>query len=307
MAPFCLQKGGLQSSQFIETVTHRKKFVIQKAIILDVSSEKTKRVDILGILLDVVDTQGVVDICMKAWEKKERIRIVTLNPIMVETAHKDDDIAKLISDADIVVADGVGIVWAARKLHRVTAPLVPGIELAMALIEECAKVRRPVFLIGGEEGVAVEAAEELASDRTNLRIIGTHHGYFEPEEDERVVELVNASGAHLVLCGMGFPRQDALIEKILKAGKPPLCFDGSLACEIPDTGAGLDEPPIPPMVGIGVGGSLDVFAGRVRRPAEVWRKLKLEWFARIFSQPGKRIGGLFVLLRFWWRVQFGRK
>ena len=299
--------GDLQSSQFAETVTHRRKFFIQKAIILDVSGEKTKRVDILGIPLDVIDLQEVVALCIAAWGNKERIRIITLNPIMVESALKDENIAKLISDADIVVADGVGIVWAARKLHRVNAPLVPGIELAMALIEECAKVRRPVFLIGGEEGVAVEAAEELAADRTNLRIIGTHHGYFEPKEDERIIELVNASGAHLVLCGMGFPRQDALIEKILEAGKPPLCFDGSLACETPDNGPGVDEPPIPPMVGIGVGGSLDVFARKVRRPSEIWRKLKLEWLVRIFSQPGKRIGGLFVLMRFWWRVQFGGK
>jgi len=292
--------------QFIETVTHRRKSLIQKVIILNVSGNGIKRLDILGIPLDIINLQGAVDACVTAWNKSKRIRIITLNPVMVEAALKDNELARLIRDADVVVADGVGIVWAARKLHGVNAPLVPGIELALALIEECARVRRPVFLIGGEEGVAVEAAEELAADRTTLRIIGTHHGFFGDDEEERVIELVNASGAHLVLCGMGFPRQDALAEKILAGGKPPLCYKSTPASEPSDSGPLKDEPPIPPMVGVGVGGSLDVFAQRVRRPSEIWRKLKLEWLARIFSQPGKRIGGLFVLMRFWWRVQFGR-
>ena len=106
-----------------------------------------KRVDISGIPLDIIDLQGAVDACMTAWEKGERIRIITLNPIMVEAALKDNEIARLIRDADMVVADGVGLVWAARRLHGVDVSLVPGIELTLALLEECAKVRRPVFLM----------------------------------------------------------------------------------------------------------------------------------------------------------------
>lgn len=271
------------------------------------SDTETKRVDIFGLPLDVVDIPTVVDVCRDAWEKGKRIRIVTLNPIMIETARRDEEVARLIRDADLVVADGVGVVWAAKKLHGITVPHVPGIELAGTLLEDCAKVRRPVFLLGGEEGVASEAAEELAAGKTNLRIIGTHHGYFGTDEEERIIELVNSSGAHLVLCGMGFPMQDALLEKIIATGKPPPCYDGTLACKPDETDLGKDKPPIPPMVGIGVGGSLDVFAGRVRRPSGTWRKLRLEWLARIFSQPGSRLAGLSVLFRFWWRVQFGKK
>jgi N-acetylglucosaminyldiphosphoundecaprenol N-acetyl-beta-D-mannosaminyltransferase len=226
---------------------------------------------------------------------------------MVEAALRDEKVGELLRNADLVVADGVGVVWAAKKLHGIKVPHIPGIELATALLDECGKVRRPVFLLGSEEGIAAEAAEELAADRANLRIIGTHHGYFGSEDEERVIELVNASGAHLVLCGMGFPKQEELLDKIIKAGKPPLCYDGTLACKPEESVAGKDEPPIPPMVGIGVGGSLDVYAGRVKRISGVWRKLRLEWLARILSQPGKRLAGLPVLFRFWWRVNFGRK
>ena len=222
-------------------------------------------------------------------------------------ASRDDELAGLIRRADLIVPDGVGIVWAARKLHRRDIEIVPGIELASALLDKCSRGHRPVFLLGGKEGVAAEAAEELAGSNADLRIIGTHHGYFEASEDERIIEMVNASGAHLVLCGMGLPRQDALIERIIRAGKPRPCYDGTVVCEPSETGTGTDVPPVPTMVGIGVGGSLDVFAGRVRRTPEAWRRMRVEWLGRMLSQPGKRLRHLPVLLRFWWRVQSGKR
>jgi len=272
-----------------------------------VSDTVTKRIDIFGLPLDVTTLAGTVDACRAAWHKPGRMRILTLNPLMVEAALKDENLAGLIRRADMVVADGVGIVWAVRRLHHINVPLIPGIELAQALLDECAASRRPVFLLGGEEGVAPEAAENLAASKTNLRIIGTHHGYFTPDEDSRIVELVNSSGAHLVLCGMGFPRQDEILEKIIAGGKPPPCYDpaAGIVCEPSETGAGVDIPPIPPMICIGVGGSLDVFARRVHRPSITWQKLRLEWLIRIISQPRKRLKGLPVLVRFWWRVMIG--
>ena len=266
------------------------------------------KVDILGLPLDITTLAGVVDACRAVWLKPGRMRIVTLNPIMVEAALNDESVAGLIRRADMVVADGVGIVWAARRLRGIDVPLIPGIDLASALLDECAASRRPVFLLGGEEGVAAEAAENLTATRTDLRIVGTHHGYFPPEEDSRIIELVNSSGAHLVLCGMGFPRQDEILEKIIAAGKPPPCYDpaSGMVCEASEAGTGMGpgvgEPPIPPMICVGVGGSLDIFAGRIKRTSPTWRKLRLEWLIRILSQPRKRLGGLATLAKFWWRV-----
>jgi len=291
-------------------------FPLEKYIIPLVPDTGQNRTDIFGLPLDVTNLAGAVDACRAAWRKPSRLRIITLNPLMVEAALKDENIAGLIRRADMVVADGVGIVWAARKLRGVDVPLIPGIELASALLDECAASRHPVFLLGGEKGVAAEAAENLAATKTNLRIVGTHHGYFPPEEDSRIVELVNASGAHLVLCGMGFPRQDEILEKIIAAGKPPPCYDpaSGIICEPSETGASVgarkgsdagvtgDNSPIPPMICIGVGGSLDVFAGRIKRTSPIWRKLRLEWLVRILSQPRKRLKGLATLARFWWRV-----
>ncbi len=279
----------------------------EPVIIQHVESDPKNRLDILGFPVDALSLDGAVSYCRSVWEAKRRARLLTLNPVMVEAALRDEMLAGLIRRADLVVADGVGIAWAAKKLHHREIEVVPGIELASALLDECSRRHHPVFLIGGEEGVAAEAAEELAGGNSDLRILGTHHGYFDAGEDERIIELVNASGAHLVLCGMGFPRQDAILEKIIGAGKPPPCYDGTVVCEPSETGTGTDIPPVPTMVGIGVGGSLDVFAGRVGRAPEAWRRMRVEWLGRMLSQPGKRLRHFPALLRFWWRVQSAKR
>ncbi|MEW6047908.1 MAG: WecB/TagA/CpsF family glycosyltransferase, partial [Bacillota bacterium] len=206
--------------------------------------------------------------------------VVTLNPEMVMRARKDPGLAGVVSRAELVVPDGIGVVWAARMLGRPALGRVPGVELAERCLRELARLNLPVFLVGGEPpgpdgpGVAEEAARRLQArpDLAGLRVAGTHHGYFAfgSDEEERLLRAIEAARPALLLVGMGVPRQEAWIdhrrERLRRAVR----------------------------VAIGVGGSLDVWAGRTRRAPPAVRRLGLEWLFRAATQPWrlKRLAAL---------------
>ncbi len=204
-------------------------------------------------------------------------QVVTANPEMALAAARDEELRQVLESADLVVADGVGLVWAARRLGQPLPDRIPGVELAWELLSWCAAGGYPVFLLGGAPGVAAEAAAKLSVDLAGLRVAGFQHGYFAPEEEDEVVRRVAHSGARLLLVGMGTPRQEKWIYR--------------------------HRERLGAQVAMGVGGSLDVFAGRVKRAPRAWRRLHLEWLYRGLSQP-RRWRRLLQLPRFCLRVWF---
>ncbi|KEF35091.1 UDP-N-acetyl-D-mannosaminuronic acid transferase [Deinococcus sp. RL] len=132
--------------------------------------------------------------------------VVTLNPELVVQSRAQPNFAAAIRAADLVTADGVGIVWAARQLHGQEVPRAPGYDLVRGLLERHGPELR-VFFLGAKPGVAERAAQNVARD-FGVQVAGVHHGYFDPADDGRVADLVGASGAHLVLTAMGAGRQE---------------------------------------------------------------------------------------------------
>lgn len=198
--------------------------------------------------------------------------IVTANPETVMLAQDDQLLGEILERADLVVADGVGVVWASRILGQPVPERIPGIELAEGLLRKAAQGRRRVFLVGGEEGVAEQAAQALQRTIPNLQIAGTHHGYFQAgSEEQALIAQIKQAQPHLLLAALGVPRQEKWLAAHL----------GTL--QVP--------------VAIGVGGSFNVWAG-VEKRAPLWmRKIHLEWFYRLVKQPW-RIKRMAVLPRF---------
>ena len=208
--------------------------------------------------------------------------IVTPNPEIVWLACKREDFASALNEADMVIPDGIGIIYAAKILGRPLPERVPGIELASFLLAEAAKTQSSVFLLGAKPGVAERAAERLRTKYPGLRIVGTGDGYF--KEDAPVVETINAKKPDLLLVCLGFPRQELWMHR----------HKAELSVKLM----------------MGIGGSLDVFAGDVKRAPEVWCRLNLEWLYRLLCQPS-RIGRmmklpLFLLSVIWERVSHGK-
>ena len=187
--------------------------------------------------------------------------MVTPNPELVDRARREEPFRQALNGADLVLPDGIGVVYAARLLGRRLKGRCPGIDFAGKLMEHMARTGLRLYLLGAKPGVAEAAAARLEIRYPGLTICGTHDGYF--QEDAPVVEEIRRAGADVVFVCLGAPKQEYWMVK-----------NG------PATGARLMA---------GLGGSLDVFAGVVERAPESWQRLGLEWLYRLTREP-KRIG-----------------
>lgn len=219
------------------------------------------RVDVLGVSFDNITPEEAVDRALAMLEEDRPHLAATPNPEMIQRAEKDPAFAKVLSEADLVLPDGIGVIYAARILGRPLKGRVTGVDFASALMEKLAGTDRRLFLLGAKPGVAEEAARRLAARYPGLDICGTHDGYF--QDDAPVVEAIRASRADVVFVCLGFPKQEMWA-----------------AAHGAEAGAKLY---------VGLGGSLDVFAGKVERAPEKMQKLGLEWLYRLYKEPS-RIG-----------------
>lgn len=217
------------------------------------------RVDILGVGFDNITMDQAVAEGVRLMHTEGTHYAATPNPEIVEMCRKDPEAMAAVNGADLVIADGVGVIYGARILGTPLRERLPGIEFAQRLMERMADSGRRLYLLGAKPGVAEEAARRLAEQYPGLRIAGTHDGYF--QEDGPVTEAIRASGAEVVFVCLGAPKQEKWMAK-----------NGAA------TGAHLL---------IGLGGCLDVFSGQVQRAPEIYRKLGLEWFHRLIKHPGR--------------------
>lgn len=217
------------------------------------------RVDVLGVAFDNVTLDEAVARAMALLEEDGPHLAATPNPEIVQCAGRDPEYARILADADLVIPDGIGIIHAAKILGRPLKGRVPGIDFASALMVRMAETGRRLFLLGAAPGVAEQAAANLQAAHPGLVICGTHDGYF--KEDGPVVQRIRDARADVVFVCLGFPKQEKWI-----------------AAHGAETGAHLL---------IGLGGSLDVFAGKVERAPEQFQRLGLEWLYRLMKQPSR--------------------
>ncbi len=222
-----------------------------------------------------MDLDFTVRLLETAMEETTGYHVVTLNPEMAVMAAKDDGFMTVVRSADLVVADGIGVVIGAKLLSGKPQGRVPGIELASKLLEYSALAQKRVFFLGAKPGVAEEAAANCILKYEGLEVVGTHHGYFSEEQDREVIEEVAKCSPDIVLVAMGMGRQEKLISSYRSM--------------------------LPSAVWIGVGGTLDVFAGRVNRAPRFFQKIGMEWFYRLVTDPS-RIKRMWAIPSFIFRV-----
>ena len=191
---------------------------------------------------------------------------VTPNPEFLLAAKHNPAFRQALLGADLVLADGVGVVYSAKILGRPLKGKVPGIDFAQRLLAWMARHGKRLFLLGAKPGVAELAAANLKDAHPGLIVCGTHDGYF--REDGPVVEEIRAAAADVVFVCLGAPKQEKWMARNGAAtGAHLLC---------------------------GLGGSLDVFAGLVERAPKFWSDHGLEWFYRLCKEP-RRIGRMMKL------------
>lgn len=213
----------------------------------------------MGVEFDSMTLPQAVEAAGELLERDGAHYVVTPNPELVQRAGQESTFREALNGADLVLPDGVGIIYAAKILGRPLQGRVPGIDFAAALCDKLAKNGKRLFLLGAKPGVAERAAGNLQKDHPGLTVCGVHDGYF--KEDGPVAEEIRAAKADAVFVCLGFPRQEYWMARNGEA-----------------TGAKLL---------VGLGGSLDVFAGEVKRAPEGFQKLGLEWFYRLITQPSR--------------------
>ncbi|MEN3185970.1 MAG: WecB/TagA/CpsF family glycosyltransferase [Atribacterota bacterium] len=213
--------------------------------------------DFLGFSISELEKKAIVDLLSEAVQKGRKMHLVTLNPEMLACQSRNHRFREVLKRAELLIPDGMGIIWGARFLGQTPIRRLPGIELAEALLERGRDEGWRVYLLGGKEGVAEKAAEVLCRRYPGLQIVGVHHGYC--ADDAQVVRAINQTAATLLLVGMGSPRQELWIDTYRDALIPSLFM--------------------------GVGGSFDVWSGEKKRAPYFVRRLGFEWLWRVGSEP----------------------
>lgn len=232
------------------------------------------RARVLGLPVDVVRLSQAVAMLIGLVERRRQAAtppalVVTLNPEMVMRARREPDLAAIIAAADLVVADGIGVVRALRRRGHPDAERVSGIDLLWAYLPWAAHLGHRLALCGAAPGVAAAAAEHFRRHLPTLAVVAADPGDPGPEVADRLA----ATCPDVVLAAYGAGPQERF-----------------LATWLGHIGAAA---------GVGVGGALDVFAGRVRRAPATLRHLGLEWLWRLAREPWRWRRQL-VLPHFWW-------
>ncbi|MGG1664617.1 WecB/TagA/CpsF family glycosyltransferase [Brevibacillus sp. NRS-1366] len=215
---------------------------------------------ILGVPFSTRGFRETVAYMVERIESGQKTHVVTANPEIVMMAREHQGFRSIVEQA-YVVPDGIGIVYAAKWTNQPIHERVTGVELVEALMAEAGKHEWRVYLLGAKPEVIRLAADKLAARYPKARLVGYHDGFFKEDEDEQIVQEIAEARPHLLFVALGAPRQEHWMARHRER------LNASLM--------------------MGVGGSFDVIAGKVKRAPEFWQKLHLEWFYRLASEPSR--------------------
>jgi len=230
---------------------------------------ETPHITLLGIKVHRVDMATTLDLIREFIASGRPHMIVTADASSIARSQTDHELRDLINDADLVTPDGIGVLWGAEKLGTPLIERVSGVEIAERMCEMSAREGFSIYFLGAAPGVAELAAQKMGEKYPGLVVAGTHDGYFDASHDVEIAALVKASGARALLVAMGIPRQEKFIRDNM---------DGLGVC-----------------VAMGVGGSFDVFSGKVRRAPGFIQKLKIEWLYRFLQDPKGKFSRMHLL------------
>lgn len=239
-----------------------------------------ERVNIMGVDVDAVTMAEAVDVVRRAMDTRAGVMVATANAEMLMRATHDEELRRILNASALVVPDGAGTVWAARHLGHAMPERVAGYDLAQELLRCAPAEGRRVYFFGSAPGVAEKAKAKAEQLYPGIEIVGVRNGFFSPADNAAIIAEIRAARPDLLLVALGVPKQEKWIAAHL---------------------AELDVP-----VAIGVGGTLDVMAGVMKRAPYWMQRAKLEWLFRGLMQP-KRAGRLLALPKFVLKVHASRK
>ena len=221
------------------------------------------RVDILGVQIDRISMSEALGRMLDFIAKKDPHFVVTANAEMVMAAHKNIAFREIMNRAGLVLPDGAGVVWASRIYGQPVPERVAGYDIVQELLSVSAVKGFRVFFFGSAPGIAAAAVNQAIMRNPSLHCVGIRDGYFDKTNEAEILSEICEKKPDILLCALGSPKQEFWLAENLQKLKVP--------------------------VTIGVGGTFDVMAGKIKR-APLWmQKSSLEWLFRLAQQPKRFI------------------
>lgn len=229
---------------------------------------------ILGVNFDVVNYEKALQKLIEFInEEDSKLKTVyTPNPEIVMLAQEDKELHRILDEADLVLADGIGVIIASKIKGLKLKDRVTGVDTMDKLLAYCGQNSKSIFILGGKPGVSELACKNIEKKYTGIKIAGYNHGYIKNQSEENeLINKINDKKPDVLFVCLGAPRQEKWINK----------NKNRLNCSI----------------AMGVGGSVDVYAGIVKRAPVIFQNLGLEWFYRLVKEPS-RFKRMLVLPKF---------
>lgn len=231
------------------------------------------KTQIMGIEFDNVTMDEALARAEEILRGEKVCFVVTPNAEIGYEAMKDAALCALLNEADLVLPDGAGVVLASKILKTPLKQKVAGVDFADALLARLSEMGRSVYLLGGKPGIAELAAEKMREKHPGLLVCGTHDGYFKDEAP--IIKAINEAKPDVLFVCLGAPKQEHFMKN----------HQQELSCRLM----------------AGLGGSLDAFAGTVKRAPKWMISCNLEWLYRLLKEP-KRFGRMLRLPKYLWAV-----
>lgn len=220
-----------------------------------------RRIELLGIPVDCINMDQAVQWAKLCASQATPRSIIAINPEKIIKAQRDQALQKLLRSADLLIPDGIGVVVAMRLLGLGFSKRVPGAELMPRLCALAAHEGYRVFLFGASQEVNEGAALKLSEQFPGIKIVGTQHGYIPDSDMPQLITKINSTQTDFLFIALGSPMQELWMATYLPQLHVKICQ--------------------------GVGGTLDVLAGKVKRAPKIFRSIHLEWLYRLLAQPSR--------------------
>lgn len=201
----------------------------------------------------------VVELAERAIEQRARLHIGVVNAAKIVNMRRDEQLREAVLSSDLIVADGMSVVWASRLLGRRLPERVAGIDLMMELLKRAHERGYRVYCLGARAEVLREAVARILALYPDVNIVGARDGYFSEDEEAAVAAEIAAAKPDMLFVAITSPKKERLLARWSEAIQVPICH--------------------------GVGGSFDVLAGTVKRAPRAWQSLGLEWLYRVLQEP----------------------
>ena len=220
-----------------------------------------KTVKLFGINIHPLGMLEVLNIVNECIISKQSLHVGMLNAAKVVNMKRNPALGEDVASSNLILADGSAVVLASKILHKKLPERVAGIDLMHAILERGDKLGYRVFCLGASEDISQEIERQINKHYPGVIIAGRQNGYFSDDQQEQVANDIAAANADVLFVAITSPKKEQFMAKWGDIMRVPVVH--------------------------GVGGSFDVFAGKVKRAPLIWQKLGMEWLYRVLQEPGR--------------------